>query len=208
MGKLKIEGRATKEYEYDLMEVTIRFQVCEETSAKAIEKVIYQCEDCLETLAKDGIAIENIRIGKDDVDQDYNYSDEFEATATREIIVRLPLDITFSNYIMELVKDKEYDVDINIEYKFSKLNEINNELLKSAIDDSKSKASLIADAMNQKIIGIDSVEMKDYYKNNIEWMEQECCRMGTVPSNLQQSNKLKSPVDEKSSSVEVVWIIE
>lgn len=208
MGKLKIEGKATKEYEYDLMEITVRFQVHEESSAKAISKVTAQCEECLSILNERGVSMENIRIGDDSVEQEYD-DHELEVCATREIVIRLPFDTGFSNYFMEIIREKEYEVDIDITPLLSKASEIRNELLKMALDDSKSKASFIAEAMEQKITGIDSVEIGDRYTDY--GMDYMCCEQEydiAAPSNLYLSNQLKAPTTKESASVEVVWIIE
>ena len=80
--------------------------------------------------------------------------------------------------------------------------------MKLAIKDSKSKASFVADAMKQKIIGIDSVKIEDRYSNSkMEWiMEQE--RGIVFSDDFQYSNQLNAPTTTKSASVQVVWIIE
>lgn len=209
MGKLKIEGKVTKEYEYDVMEITVRFQVHEKSSADAIGKVTGQCEECLSILTEQGISMDDIRIGEDSVEQDYD-DHELDVCATREIVMRLPFDVSFSNYFMELIREKGYEVDLDIEPHLSSYSDIHNELLKLAIEDSKSKASFIAGAMDQKITGIDSVEIGDRYgSSRMDWM---CCEQErsflAAPKGLQFSNKLKAPTTTESATVEVVWIIE
>lgn len=209
MGKLTIEGKATKEYEYDVMEITVRFQVHEKSSADAIEKVTSQCEECLSLLSEQGIAMDNIRIGEDSVGQEYD-DHELDVCATREIVMRLPFDVSFSNCFMELIREKGYEVDLDIEPRMSKHSEIRNELLKLAIEDSKAKALFIADAMDQKISGIDSVHIGDRYgSSQLDWM---CCEQKrgflAAPKRLQLSNKLKAPTTTETATVEVVWIIE
>lgn len=152
--------------------------------------------------------MENIRIGEDSVNQEY-YDQKLDVCATREIIMRLPFDTGFSNYFMELVQETKYEVDIDITPQLSRTSEIRNELLKLAIDDSKSKASFIADAMDQKIIGIDSVEIGDRYVDyGIDYMCCEQERSVVASNNLYFSNQLKAPTTKESASVEVVWIIE
>lgn len=209
MGKLTIEGKATKEYEYDVMEITVRFQVHEKTSAAAIRKVTSQCEECLSILDEQGISMGDIRIGKDSVEQEYE-DNELDVCATREIVMRLPFDVSLSNYFMELIGEKGYEVDLDIEPLMSNNSEIRNELLKLAIEDSKSKASFIASAMDQKIIGIDSVEIgASYGGSKRDWIYCEQERGYFVaPKRLQLSNKLMAPTTTESETVEVVWIIE
>ncbi len=208
MGKLTIEGKAEKEYDYDLMEITVRFQVHEKSSAYAIMKVTMQCEECLSILNEQGISMDNIRIGEDSVEQEYR-NDKLNVTATREISMRLPFDTGFSNYFMELIREKEYEVDLDINPRLSKNKEINDELLKLAIEDSKNKATFIANAMNQKITGIDSVKIIDRcYEGEIDYMCLDQAYGIIPPGNLRFSNQLKAPITTKTASVEVVWIIE
>ena len=63
MGKLTITGKASHEYSYDLMEITVRFQAHEQTSAASMEKVLAQCEEFLSLMHEEGISADSIRIG-------------------------------------------------------------------------------------------------------------------------------------------------
>lgn len=208
MGKLKITGKASHEYSFDLVAITIRFQVHEHTAAEAMTKVLAQCEEFLSLMHDEGIAPDKIRIGDNSVEQEYD-DKELDVCATREIILRVPFDMTFANYVMTLVQEKKYDVDINTDYQLSNRVQIHNDLIKEAIKDSKEKASFIAEEMGQKIVGIDSVEIGDRYDSYMDYMccEQERPRRACYGA-LPHSNKLQSPVTEEYESVEVVWLIE
>lgn len=208
MGKLTITGKASHEYSYDLMEITVRFQAHEQTSAASMEKVLAQCEEFLSLMHEEGISADSIRIGDNSVDQEYD-DKELDVCTTREVKMRLPFDMEFTNYIMSLLQEKQFDVDIDTEYLLSRKIEIHNSLIKEAIEDSKSKASFIVDAMGQKLIGIDSVEIEQHYGSRIDYMccEEERPRRACFGA-LPHSNKLKSPVTEEYESVEVVWLIE
>ena len=63
MGKLTITGKASHEYSYDLMEITVRFQAHEKTSSTSMEKVLAQCEEFLSLMHEEGISADSIRIG-------------------------------------------------------------------------------------------------------------------------------------------------
>ncbi len=209
MGKLKITGKASHEYAYDVAEITVRFQVHEKNAAEAMAKVLAQCEEFLSIIHEEGIAPDNIRIGDNSVEQEYD-DQELDVCATREIKLRVPFDMQFANYVMAMVQEKKYDVDIDTDYYLSNRVQIHNVLIKEAIKDSKDKASFIAEEMGQKIIGIDSVEIGDRYDS---YMDYVCCEersrshapcYGALP----HSNKLQSPVTEESASVSVDWLIE
>ena len=208
MGKLKITGKVSHEYSYDLVEITVRFQVHEHTAAESMEKVLAQCEEFLSFMQEEGISPDKIRIGDNSVEQEYD-DKELDVCATREVKLRVPFDMQFANHIMTLVQEKKYDVDIDTTYLLSNRTSIHNDLIKEAISDSKDKATFIVEAMGQKLVGIDSVEIGDRYSSHMDYMccEEERPRMA-IPSFLRHSNKLQSPITEESTSVEVVWLIE
>lgn len=207
MGKLSIVGKATHEYPYDTVEVTVRFQVQENSTSAALEKVLNQCEDFLAVMYKDGVSMDSIRIGDDSVEQEYD-DDELEVCATREIKMRVPFNMEFKNHIMTLIQDKHYDVDIDTDYSISNITEIHNNLIKEAIEDSRQKATFIAESMGQKLIGVDSVKIGEHYDDRMDWMVCEQERSLCSSKVLNYSNMIQSPVTKESESVEVVWLIE
>lgn len=207
MGKLSIVGKATHEYPYDTVEVTVSFEVHENSTSAALEKVLNQCEDFLAVMHKDGISMDSIRIGNDSVEQDYD-DNKSDVCATREIKMRVPFNMEFKNHIMTLIQDKHYDVDIDTDYSISNITEIHNNLIKEAIEDSKQKAKFIAESMGQKIIGVDSVKIGEHYDDRIDWMVCEQERSLCSSKSLNYSNMIQSPVKKESESVEVVWLIE
>ncbi|MDD6490293.1 MAG: hypothetical protein PUG48_10910 [Clostridia bacterium] len=96
MGKLSIVGKATHEYPYDTVEVTVSFEVHEQSTSAALEKVLNQCEDFLAVMHKDGTSMDSIRIGNDSVEQEYD-DDELDVCATREIKMRVPFSMVSNN---------------------------------------------------------------------------------------------------------------
>ena len=207
MGKLTITGKASHEYSYDLMELTVRFQVHDNTSSEAISKVLAQCEEFLSIMHEDGISMDSIQIGDNSVEQEFEEK-ELDVCATREVKLRVPFSMEFTNHIMVLLQEKNFDVDIDTDYQLSNYTEIHNNLIKEAIDDSKSKATFIVEAMGQKLIGIDSVEIGDRYGSHVDYLCREEERPRRSAPSLHYSNMLQSPLTEESASVEVVWLIE
>lgn len=47
MGKLLIEGKATKEFPYDLMNISVKFWATEGSAAVALKRVTQQSEEFL-----------------------------------------------------------------------------------------------------------------------------------------------------------------
>lgn len=206
MGKLSIVGKATHEYPYDTVEVTVSFEVHENSTSAALEKVLNQCEDFLAEMNKDGISMDSIRIGNDSVEQDYD-DNKSDVCATRKITMCVPFNMEFTNHIMTLIQDKHYNVDIDTDYSISNITEIHNNLIKEAIEDSKQKAKFIAESMGQKIIGVDSVKIGEQYNNHVHRMICETHQNFFKCCELEYSNMIQSPVTKESESVEVVWLI-
>ena len=109
---------------------------------------------------------------------------------------------------MELISDKGYAVDVDFEYHVTNEAAIHEELLQEALANSKKNAEAIAATMNQKIIGIDTLEY-GRYGGDVHYLrcEQERgCVIGE--SHTPFSDRVKSPTTTLSESIEVVWIME
>lgn len=205
MSKLTITGKASDKFMPDTEQITIRFQYHAKNSAEASQKVLSECEAFLKELSEWGISPDHIHSSRDNINQEY-FDRDFDVTTTREVKIELPFNMEFNNSIIELVQERQLNIDFDISYSLSNYQEIHNELLKKALEDSKKKAELIAGSMEQKITGIDKLDMSDRYDDK-DWMLCECER----PFNLNDiripklSDKLKAPLMEESESVEVVW---
>lgn len=207
MGKLTIEGKASRKIEADTEQITIRFQCHAENSAEASKKALAECELFLQELTNWGISPDQIHTSNDDIEQEYD-DRELDVTATREIKIELPFNMEFNNSIMELIQERQMNIDFDISYTLSNYKEIHKKLIQEALADSKEKAELIASTMGQRIIGIDTFKMSDRY-NQMDWMLCEQKRGFGLPAGRAPllSDKLKAPLNEESESVEVVWIM-
>ena len=77
MGKLTIEGRASKKYDYDQMSVSVTFHSRMSTTSQALKNVMRQSELFLEKLDAAGIAPENVQIGKSNFPQKISCNQKF-----------------------------------------------------------------------------------------------------------------------------------
>ncbi|WP_026508521.1 SIMPL domain-containing protein [Butyrivibrio sp. MC2013] len=207
MGKLTIVGKAERSVVADIVEITMRFLSHAGSSSAAAAKVIKDCEQFLENVKSWGIDLRNIHISDDDINQEFE-DKELDVTATRELKIIIPFDMGFNNSLMDLIEKSDMDVDLNVQYSLSNKKELHDELLKEAINDSRKKAELIAETMDQKISGIDTVEQGDRYDRS----EYMCCeqeRAISVPYRKPQlSDQLKAPTTKETEAIEIVWIME
>lgn len=206
MSKLTISGRATRNVEADTEHITLRFQNHAENAAEASKETLAECESFLQELTQWGVSMDQIHMSKDEISQEYD-DGELEVTVTREISIELPYNMAFNNSIMELIQEKEMNIDYEIGYSLSAYETVHKELMQEALADSKEKAELIASSVGQKIIGIDTFKLSDRYSRvQFELMMQP--RMGSRPERAATlSDQLKAPTTEETESVEVVWLM-
>ena len=78
------------------------------------------------------------------------------------------------------------------------------------MEDSKTRASFIAESMGQKIIGIKSLQVKGSGRQKSICLEDDEMdyHMEFGDDEYEHSNSLQAPVTKRSSCVDVVWIIE
>ena len=207
MGKITVAGKAEREVQYDAIELEISFNVQGNTTGEALSKVMEQSERFLSFAASLGIDTKQIHIGDNSINQRYN-DEKLFVRAKREMTIRLGFDMKFVNWLMDEISEQGFDVDLDVDYKLKDSQLLHTELLKEAIEDSRKKASIIAEAVGQSIVGIDSVAQEGYSRNRWEIQEREmvCCSVPTLKSKL--SDDLAAPMTAESESVEVVWIIE
>lgn len=213
MGKLKITGKATKEYAYDLITLQINFLAHENSVSKASKRVMNQCEKFLALLKEAGFDISKIQMNEDSVDQYYDADeDTTNVNANREIIIQLPFDMVMVNTIRSILTENNFNVDIDTDNAFTNKEAIHNELMECAIKDSQDKANFIAKQMNKEIKGIDSIEIKDNYEDELEYLFCQERERGfeskPYASKYQLSNLLKAPTTSLTETVEIVWMIE
>lgn len=214
MGKLLIEGKAAKEFPYDLMNISVKFWATEDSAAAALKRVTQQSEEFLAILDSAGTKIESIRIGKDSTRNSNNLSDgtpEVEANRQFEICVLFNMD--FLNYIRAVVQKNAFDAEIETTYKFSDLEKIHEELIRMALNDAKEKAEHIVEAMGQKIVGIENVVVGNPKGKNVFVNRLKNIGIGEEGKYYDEllavlSRRVQAPVTTESESVEVEWLIE
>ena len=208
--RLTIEGKATKEYAYDLMEISLIFYAREATAAQAVKKVMEQSEKFLGKLDEVGIHPESLQIGDDSISRD-SYSGKEVVRAERELKLKTPFNMDFANYIRYLVGEMRVDVNLQVQYSFLDAEQIHKELVQLALEDSKTKAQCVAQMMEQKVVGIDSVSIGEEWRRKgslpnhpLTGLQEDCYQ--ELPGML--SSRVQAPTSREDESVEVVWLIE
>lgn len=209
MGKLKVYGKARREFSCDIMFIKLTFGSWHKNISQAVETTLSQCDNFLELLQEKGIDVGNIHIKYSSISQDRDDDGEIEVKSDREIELRLPYDMKFLNRLSEIIGKCSFDVEMDVSFKLSNMIEVHNQLIKEAVIDSRKKAEMIAETMGQKVVGIEELSLDDRY-NNFDSEEKEYCApsINVIGETHSISDKLRSPLCIEYENVEVDWIIE
>ncbi len=161
MGKIEVKGSASRIVDYDLMEIKLDFHAKEKKAAEASEKVMRECEEFLGTMKKAGIDISTISLAKDSVDQTFDYHSDGEKEyykATRVLEIESKFDMKMINAIRAIVNKSDAKVGFHVGYSLSTEGEIMQELLMEALKNAKNQAEIMAQAIDQKVVGLISAD--------------------------------------------------
>ena len=107
-----------------------------------------------------------------------------------------------------MIKDNNFLCDFDVNFYISEKTNINRELLEDAVNNSRIKAEVLANAVGKKIVGVDEI-------NNLSYGHRNYAKSITIddvlPEFLTENSlidELTLPEKEKSEEVEVVWLLE
>ncbi len=220
MGKIKIIGKAKREYQPDQCEINLTLNARKRTSDVSSKQVNDQMEKLLAAFVDIGIQPENIVITTDKAlplsELRFQGSDEspkeFLYEAARGIRLTVSPDQRIINIIRDITEDGFKNISFSRTYKVSNEIALRKELLKEAIADSKAQALFLAESMGQRIVGVETAnlsgreEFSDSWESEIEKTMRNL--RGCSPSQRPLSDKLKADTIELSAEVNIVWLID
>ena len=215
MGKIKVNGSAERLYDPDIFVLLLEIRERGETAAEATGCMRESVEVLLAELEKIGITAEYIRMEEDAVDErsrSYSGSEEiYWYVSRRRLTIRTKPDMEIVNAVRRIISDEESDITMDIEYMVSDIEEIKKQLLKEAVADAKAKAQLIAEAMDLKLVGIESADTGETYYCVDE--ELETAAMDGMLAEAkgfsarERSDDIKAKQIRISSQINIVWLI-
>lgn len=161
MGKLEVRGNASKTVDYDLMKIKLDFHAKEKTATEASQKVMRECEEFLKTLKKGGVDISHISLSKDSVDRSVDYHNDGEREyykANRILEIESEFNMKMINNIRSITNSSNAQVGFHVDYELSNEDAIRQELLTEALKDAKRQAEVMAQAIDQKVVGLISAD--------------------------------------------------
>ena len=215
MGKIKVNGNAERLYDPDMFVLSLEIRERGDTAAEATGCMREAVEDLLAELEKIGITAEYIRMEEDAVDErsrSYSGSEEiYWYVSRRKLSIRMRPDMEIVNAVRRIIADEESDITMDIEYMVSDMEEIKKQLLKEAVADAKAKALLIAEAMDQKLVGIESADTGEGYFCVDDEMEtaRDVWKRAEISMNskIERSDDIKAKQIRISSEINIVWLI-
>lgn len=209
MGEMTVKGYAKREIKCDLVKYIFNFEATGYSIAESVEAVNDELEHFLSIIEKNiKITPEVFKIENNSTSKSYNSNnDNPPYKANRKISVLLPMKTGLSDLFMKLISKYEFNVELSENYDVSNIEEIHKELLKSAIEDSKNKAEMLASFAGEKIAGIKTLKTfnNKFHSND----EDEGYMLDDIFKIIEsKSSLLSSPTVEESESVEIVWLLE
>lgn len=204
MGRIYTTGTAYREVPCDAVEICLRCAVSAKTAAQAIENLLRQSEQLLQTLGDAGIDPKTVRLGENEVEET-DEDDKKMMSAVRSMTFQTAFDMVKINDLMTLVQSINSRIDFSCTHRVSNQKAIHEALLQEALADSKRRAEQIAAAVGQKITGIDRAECRDV----VEDLGMDDCVTPIDACGMARkamlSDQLQAPARMKHASIDVVW---
>lgn len=216
MGTIRTTGKALKEVEFDKMTITMTFNTRERRSKDAIRKVVEECELFLSELKKMGVNTSQIRGGNNSVSRS-NYSDDKGTDAVRTLSWESDYNLAMIDAVMQLSEKGSYDIDINIEPRYSGKSKLCKELMKEAVLDAKTVADSLAETLGTRIKGPAKINASgdfDYITDEqyIEGDHKDGVAYGILLSDYGGHggffSELKNPTTAYSEEITIEWELE
>ena len=214
MGKIKVNGNAERLYDPDMFVLTLTVSERGDSVSEASDYMSEDVESLLAELEKLGISSEYIKLEEDTVEErrrTYSNEEEISYISRRRLSISMVSNMEIVNAVRRIIADEKTDITMELEFKVSNVEDIRKQLLREAVEDAKAKALLIADAMDQKLIGIESADAGDSRYDIYEEIEvADMDGMLAEPrgfSMKERSDDLKAKQIRISSEINIVWLI-
>jgi hypothetical protein len=214
MGKIKVNGNAERLYDPDMFVLTLTVSERGDSVSEASDYMREDVESLLAELGKLGITSEYIKLEEDTVEErrrTYSNEEEISYISRRRLSISMVSDVEIVNAVRRIIADEKTDITMELEFKVSNIEDIRKQLLREAVEDAKAKALLIADAMDQKLVGIESADAGDSRYDIYEETEvADMDGMLAEPrgfSMKERSDDLKAKQIRISSEIDMVWLI-
>ena len=172
MGLIKTNGSAFKSVLCDSCKYSITIKRSSENLNISVDQMLNTYNELLTKLNM--LNIKDIKLVEDNTSE-FLYEKKKYYRAYRMISFNSEADVSFNNKLLKELSS--LDVEINSEYYCLKEKDFHDELIKEALLDSRHKAEVICTVSNQKIIGLEEVELSD---NSMYTREANLCTRNDI----------------------------
>ncbi len=207
MGNLVTKGRASNEYDAEIMKLTVIFQKKGQDAGYVLKSAKEQCESFLSELNNINVPPEKIQLIDGGVLKKYGHE---ETTAEKRLIVETRIDIELCTYIFSLIEKCKDEIQYDISFDLLEKEIKSNELLKLAVEDSRRQANIIAASLGKSVIGVNSVNDQKYNQRSLaKSLTIEDAIKAKIPdafkSDTPLSDRAALPKVLMSEDIEITW---
>ncbi|MBQ8959993.1 MAG: SIMPL domain-containing protein [Ruminococcus sp.] len=207
MGRITMTGTARRSVPYDRMKLSFELSDAEKSPAEAAAKTEAQCEELLGILKDQGFDLSQARIESISTGtirpELHSGGTSAVFTASRRLSLDLEFEMSTVNFFTSLISEKGWEASMDTSFSVSEILKIRRELLKEALEDSRSKAEMIAGSIGQRITGIEEVRAGEQIP-----FGNDCaplCGAGMLRAKSSLSDQLSAAVETVTESITVVW---
>lgn len=203
MSKLNVSGSATMEFPVDIFNVSITIHSSANNSGETVASGKKKVEQFLGIMKeKLGIEPECFKLEDDSVREEYGNSNSY--SYTKKISIDINADLSLLSKMTSLLVELT-----NVEYRIQTVlldeSEKEKQVIKAAIQDSKTKAEVIASSLGQTIQSCEDISLD--YKPSV-WACGSLAKSIIVEDFESIESLLKKPTKEISKSIDITWIAE
>lgn len=208
MGKIVTKGSCEKEYEAEIMEITVTFSEEGSDTRFILEGVQEQCEQFLKELSAIGINPESVQFEDSGIQSAYKE----DRRAERSLTLRTKVNVKLCTYICSLLRKHSNEIRYRISYDVENKGEKSRELLQLAVEDSRRQADIIAAALGKTVSGVESVNDEEYRHRDCLYSMSACYEGNPeIPeafaSDTPLTDRASLPTVTMSEQVTVSWTI-
>ena len=213
MGTLEVRGEASRTVDYDVMKLKLIFSEKDDTASEASRKVMRESEDFLGILEKTGFDISKILLADDSVDRTVDYRSNSEKEyyrADRVFEIDAKINIKMINDLRAIIHSSNAQVGFHVDFKQSNVDEIRQELQTEALKDAKRQAEVMAQAIDQQVVGLISAD-KNAPKAEHDCLGEVLCMSlssGEIDEeDYSNSDKLSASYETYTETIYTSWEI-
>ncbi len=207
MSTMKVSGTANFDFTVDLFNIVFNIRATLQSSGEAIESGKKRTEQFLQTMTDElGLKPSDFIIKDFTIRQ--NYGSEPKYTYEKSIMLKMRSDLKVLEK-MSVLMEQMSDIECNVSFEISDEREKEQIVLQSAINDSKSKAEMIATSLGKKIVGIEDVNYEYTAGERSDYSgERNLAKSITVNDVNDLASQLKNPVKHIKKTINIIWIME